>query len=723
MRSCLIIFLAPFISLLSAAQENIHYYSTPRTLVYLQPDKGVYQPGEEIRFKGYIMDTRLLVPSALDTTLYVQLLSADSLRVIRQEKVFIPGGFAEGYLQLPQTLASGNYLLAAFTRESFGKDSSEFKTCRTIRVWTGEPQPRSPRAAPEKTAQLSFMPEGGNLVAGLLNTVGFKAISARGRAADFEGTLYEGDEAVTELKSTRMGMGKFLFIPQAGRKYTVRENETGTYYPLPEIQPAGVILKKVRQNTKHVTFLALKTPGTPLEKVVLGVTVRGEVYGMSEAVFQRDSLVINLPTAALPQGIMEFTLYDSGHQPLAERLVYINPGRELRLTTTLSKTAYGVKEKVSLNIKAEDQQGNPVAAHLGLSVYDRFFKSSEDRLNILSYAYLFSQVRGNIDDPSYYFNPENTDRLEALDLLLMTQGWRRYVQEYSAFIPHLLTGTVQSKKALPAMLLAFPPDRSSFGSPVEVSRAGAFTPGIENMLMGDFYLKPLGDEEISKGAKITFAEPFEMIAHALAGKQLIYPSSPPPSDSPDIPKLRGSIRLNEVVITGTGKKRIYSDPFMASLDSSIKFSVDYVGHCGWLNCASCGGGTQPVEGGLYPRYKDGRLALHGKSFKRYEITHDPYEYPKYTEEELLKMHNIYRVKGFQVYKEFYSPDYAADPVSLQIFDSRTTLFWKPDIITDEKGEARVEFYTSDLEGVFIGNIEGVNGSGLLGAAGFSFQVK
>lgn len=87
------------------------------------------------------------------------------------------------------------------------------------------------------------------------------------------------------------------------------------------------------------------------------------------------------------------------------------------------------------------------------------------------------------------------------------------------------------------------------------------------------------------------------------------------------------------------------------------------------------------------------------------------------------MHNIYRVKGFQVYKEFYSPDYAADPVSLQIFDSRTTLFWKPDIITDEKGEARVEFYTSDLEGVFIGNIEGVNGSGLLGAAGFSFQVK
>jgi len=732
MRTCLLIFFALlFTPLYTTAQDNNLYQqlsneSLPRTLVYLQTDKGVYQPGEEIRFKGYVMDAQLLVPSALDTTLYVQLLTLDSNTVIHQEKILIQNGFAEGYIPLQKTLSSGNYLLAAFTRESFGKDSGEFKTCRSVRIWKGEPQERNRSSAPEKAAQLSFMPEGGNLVAGLLNTVGFKACSENGKPVDFEGTLYEDDKAIADLKSTHKGMGKFLFIPQPGKKYVVRATGSGISHSLPEIQTGGVILKKVRQTQKQVTFLAVKTPETPLDKVWISARIRRVVYGVSQGTFQRDSLVINLPTTSLPQGIMEFTLYNSGLLPLAERLVYVNAGQNLTLTTTLSKSTYLEKEKVTLKIKAEDPEGNPVTVHLGLSVFDQFFKNHTDQLNIVSYTHLYSQVRGNIDEPGYYFDQKNADRLEALDLLLMTQGWRRYVysksetQKYMGYIPNLVAGTIQSKKALPSILLAFPPDRSSLGSPVEVSQEGTFTLGIENMLLGNFYIKPLGDEEVSKSAKISFSEPFKIINDIVSGKQVIYSFTSPQADSPDIPKLRGSIQLNEVVITGKGK--VYTDPYMATLDSMAKYTTEYIGRCGLLNCASCGHGTQPVEGARYKRYKDGTQPYHGRRFTPDEITIDPYEYPKYTEEELLKKFNIYRVKGFQVHKEFYSPDYAADPTSLSIFDPRTTLAWKPDIITDEKGEAQVEFYTSDLEGVFIGNIEGLNGSGLLGVAGFSFQV-
>lgn len=90
MRTVLIILNVLFASLYTAGQENNLYQpneGVPRTLVYLQTDKGVYQPGEEIRFKAYVMEARLLVPSVRDTTLYVQLMTADS--VIHREKLYI----------------------------------------------------------------------------------------------------------------------------------------------------------------------------------------------------------------------------------------------------------------------------------------------------------------------------------------------------------------------------------------------------------------------------------------------------------------------------------------------------------------------------------------------------------------------------------------------------------------------------------------------------------
>lgn len=155
---------------------------------------------------------------------------------------------------------------------------------------------------------------------------------------------------LADLKSTHKGMGKFLFIPLAGKKYAVKETGSYIQHSLPEIQSSGVVLKKVRQTQKQITFLAVKTPETPLEKVLVNAKIRGVVYGVYQGLFQQDSLVLNLPTAALPQGIMEFTLHNSDLMPLAERLVYVNAHQNVILTTTLSKSAYREKGKVTLKI-------------------------------------------------------------------------------------------------------------------------------------------------------------------------------------------------------------------------------------------------------------------------------------------------------------------------------------------------------------------------------------
>jgi hypothetical protein len=55
------------------------------------------------------------------------------------------------------------------------------------------------------------------------------------------------------------------------------------------------------------------------------------------------------------------------------------------------------------------------------------------------------------------------------------------------------------------------------------------------------------------------------------------------------------------------------------------------------------------------------------------------------------MNGLARIKGYYPKKEFYQPDYDKEQDPLP--DYRNTLLWAPDIITDENGNATLEFFT------------------------------
>ena len=84
------------------------------------------------------------------------------------------------------------------------------------------------------------------------------------------------------------------------------------------------------------------------------------------------------------------------------------------------------------------------------------------------------------------------------------------------------------------------------------------------------------------------------------------------------------------------------------------------------------------------------------------------------------MNNMWRVKGYYGKREFYKPDEI--DMQLPVPDARNTLLWAPSVVTDEKGEATVSFYCSDINTGFIGVAEGVDGTGLLGTDQCEFRV-
>jgi hypothetical protein len=79
-------------------------------------------------------------------------------------------------------------------------------------------------------------------------------------------------------------------------------------------------------------------------------------------------------------------------------------------------------------------------------------------------------------------------------------------------------------------------------------------------------------------------------------------------------------------------------------------------------------------------------------------------------------------EGFYKAKEFYSPQYNVADAS-KLPDTRTTIFWKPNIVTDNDGNAAVTFFNSDGTGTYRVVVEGMDTKGNLGRQVFKYKVQ
>ncbi|MGZ3873862.1 MAG: hypothetical protein ACXVJD_13150 [Mucilaginibacter sp.] len=79
--------------------------------------------------------------------------------------------------------------------------------------------------------------------------------------------------------------------------------------------------------------------------------------------------------------------------------------------------------------------------------------------------------------------------------------------------------------------------------------------------------------------------------------------------------------------------------------------------------------------------------------------------------------------GFYKAREFYSPQYENATTNQNVADLRSTIYWKPDIITDKDGKASFTYYNADGKGTYRIVIEGIDADGNLGRQVFRYQVQ
>ncbi|TGV03445.1 hypothetical protein [Flavivirga rizhaonensis] len=244
--------------------ERLHLQTTnkPKLSVYLQTSKGIYETGEDLWFKGYVLDAQLFFPSVKSKILFVQLIEDKTNKAVWEEKYEIEEGFVDGHLYLNDSLQSGSYTLAAYSTHSFYEGTKAFHGIRKLEILKNiKNKPKQESVKNDNILNFTTFPEGGDLISGIQNRIAFKAENSKGLPIAVSGILYENNIPIVEFKSTHDGMGSFLFLPFSINKYHIQLEEPlkDKIYYLPQILTSGKTLQLLRSTEDQVIFKVSQT--------------------------------------------------------------------------------------------------------------------------------------------------------------------------------------------------------------------------------------------------------------------------------------------------------------------------------------------------------------------------------------------------------------------------------------------------------------------------------
>ncbi len=725
-----------------------------RDIVYLLPSKEICETGEDLWFKAYLMDKQTLALSDKSQTLYLQVRNEKG-EVIWSEKYPLMAGRGDGHIYIGENWQQGEYYMEGYTRSSFTADSTTNTHPRRIRVVERVTQMDSISAETVKsdsiqrlTAKHRFdlFPEGGHLVDGINCVMAFKATYGKGFPDDVTGKVLEDGKEIASFISVHDGMGKFALTPRQGKDYKVVLTD-GRTYSLPAIERTGMALRVLRNNNTSVTMLVSSSDSLPHPFTVFAKQ-RG-VPCCSARGIVRGQQIVRLPIERFPlQGIAEITLSDENDYPVAERLVYVNPTQQLNITVSTDRQQYNRRDEGKVCLKVTDSSGLPLKAELAVSIFDKAYLYLPGHENILSHCHLSEEIRGNIFNPTYYFDERNEDRLQALDLLLMTQGWRSYVwnekpiKGRQVLTDGLYGKETTSNKLTNKMQLISAFSLRSDSCFILTDSIGCFeiTPDQMMTMRGNIYLKPLLSEKYK--AKLTIINPFDSINFYQQGRPRNLPQNyiyETANGERAITNGFGTVVLKDIYVTAK-RRSPYRDKVTGYLDSlATMASGEWVCECKagqashYLN--NYKGYSHHPDGCSVTTYSGKRLMpKRGENYEliKYEpvgsdgnwvvtdISSIRYSGPQYTEEDLLRMYGMWKAQGYYPQREFYEPD----PVELTspMPDPRNLLQWQPAVLTNEKGETEISFNASDVNTEFIGIVEAIDGTGLMGCQTFTFRV-
>ncbi|WP_460634353.1 hypothetical protein [Larkinella harenae] len=391
--------------------------------LFVHVDRSFYVAGELIWFKMNYVDGTFHRPLSLSKVAYLEVLDREN-RPVLQTKVALTDGTGNGSLFLPTTLASGNYLVRAYTNwmKNLGPDYFFEKPVTIVNSFR---KLELPILKDTLAYDVQFFPEGGSLVRNLSCNVAFKMVGSDGKGVDLDGSIVDQDNnTVARFKPLRFGMGRFAIKPEEGRQYravlTDRRGRTFTR-PLPPVREQGYTMQ-VEEGAGQLR-LTVRAVASNSAVVSLLVHTRLAAIQADQQPLRDQAASFVIDKKSLGEGISHLTVFDDRRKPVCERLYFKRPERRLAINAKQTSGVLSTREKAAFELSTQDETGKPAATDLSIAVYRVDSLQTAESGTVLSYLMLTSDLRGTVEAPEYYVTAEDS---EAADNLMLTQGWRRF---------------------------------------------------------------------------------------------------------------------------------------------------------------------------------------------------------------------------------------------------------------------------------------------------------
>ncbi|HEY1061611.1 MAG TPA: hypothetical protein VGE44_07985 [Daejeonella sp.] len=752
--------------------------------VYVHTDRELYLAGEILWFKLYNVNTVSNTSVDFSKVAYVEIIDKN-LKPVLQAKIAIDGGSGSGSLYLPVSLSSGNYQFRAYTSwmKNFSPDFYFEKNIKLVNTLT---KPEKKQALNEElNYDIQFFPEGGNMVESLPAKLAFRAIDNQGLGIDFRGTLVdENNNSLLSFKPLKFGIGSFSFTPENGKKYRAVIEIPGSKTITKELSSVktGYVLQIENAGKEQIKVKIQANEGSSNQQLVLFVHTRQNKKLSESITLNGGKAELLIEKKKLSEGISQFTLFNSTGKALAERLYFIRPASHLNLAIKADKSAYSTRKKVILELLSKDEKGLEIDADASVSVFASNANPA-DEADIFNYLWLKSDLKGNIESPGYYLKNKDALADEALDNLMLTHGWRKFVWQnviagnkpVFGFIPeidgHIIHGRIiDTRTHAPANnILAY---LSLPGKKLHLYGARSSSSGLVRFHTRDIYgpseLVAQTDTQQDSTYKIEILSPFSKEYSSTKPYELFLNEDlrnqlSTQSLSSQVQNVYSSNKLRTFYPALVDSSAFYLKPDKTYLlDNFVRFTTmeevlrEYVvevpvtrqkdDFSAWVivrpHLTDIPKSVKPliILDGV-PIFDSGNkiIKYDPKKVRSLDVVAQKYFLGALNFEGILNFTTykgnlpdfqldtratIVDYEGLQLKREFYSPVYeTASQTESRLPDFRNVLYWSPDIKINSDGKKIISFYTSDQENNYTIMLQGISSSGKAGSASLNIEVK
>ena len=419
--------LSAFIIQLGFAQQidsvmSVYDESFPTEKIHIHFDKSVYNREETIFYKVYILSGNEL--TTLSKNVYVEWYDTTG-RMIKQTVAPLYQSTAKGSFELSADY-EGNFIhVKAYTRWMLNDDPA-FAYDKELTVNNASVNPTKKPVL--FRTNVAIFPEGGFLVQGLTSRVAFKATNQFGTPVLIKGFLVnDKNKIIDTLQVKHDGMGVFSITCKPEEKYALNwsdENGRSGTTPVVITKTQGAVLSVTTTNDKALVRVERTANNTDNFKLMNILVHMNQKLYFKATLKSPDKIVQQaaIPIDEMPTGILQFSLFTSDWIPIAERIIFVN-NRQHEFTAKLTTPLISL-EKRGKNV-LEIFVADTAFANMSVSVTDASI-TAPDANSIYADLVLSSDIKGKIYNPAYYLTSDADSVTANLDLVMMTNGWRRF---------------------------------------------------------------------------------------------------------------------------------------------------------------------------------------------------------------------------------------------------------------------------------------------------------